>query len=213
MSDGVARGLEGLGAGPSPTPRPAASIVLLRRGGRHGQRELEVLLLRRTETASFMPGFWVFPGGSVDPGDGAGEGGYRACAVRELAEEAAIELSSDQELVPFCRWITPERITTRFDAWFYLALAPAHTPPRPDGNETTAAGWFKPAEALAAHDAGELPMAFPTRTQLQLLVSFRTSEEALAAHRGRAPEPTLPKIIGEGEDRQVILPGDPRYDA
>ena len=47
------------------TPRPAASVVLLRGGGRHSDRGLEVLLLKRTEEAKFMPGVWVFPGGAV----------------------------------------------------------------------------------------------------------------------------------------------------
>ena len=68
-------------------PRPAASVVLLRRGGRHRDRALEVLLLKRTEEARFMPGVWVFPGGGLDAVDGEGEAGHRACAVRELAEE------------------------------------------------------------------------------------------------------------------------------
>src|SRR5262245_33601968 len=117
------------------TPRPAAGIVLLRRGGKHSERALEVLMLKRTEEARFMPGLWVFPGGSVDLADGEGEAGHRACAMRELAEEAAIELPAGEELVLFSRWITPEVISTRFDAWFFLALAPAHTPPQPDGVE------------------------------------------------------------------------------
>src|SRR5258705_5029735 len=104
-------------------PRPSASVVLLRRGGKHKDRALEVLLLKRTEEARFMPGVWVFPGGGVDAADGDGEAGYRACAVRELAEEAAIELPADEELILFSRWITPEVISTRFDAWVFLALA------------------------------------------------------------------------------------------
>ena len=69
------------------TPRPAASVVLLRGGGRHSERGLEVLLLKRTEKADFMPGVWVFPGGAVDPDDGEGEAGHRACAARELVED------------------------------------------------------------------------------------------------------------------------------
>jgi 8-oxo-dGTP pyrophosphatase MutT (NUDIX family) len=199
--------------GPPSTPRPAASIVLLRRGGKHAQRALEVLMLKRSEEAKFMPGVWVFPGGSLDEADGADETGLRACAVRELAEEAAIELPAEEELVPFTRWITPEVIATRFDAWFFLALAPAHTPPKPDGVETTEARWFEPAAALAAQDAGELVLSFPTRTQLTWLTEFRTSDEALAAYRERTLEPILPKVVEDGAEPRVVLPGDPDYPA
>jgi 8-oxo-dGTP pyrophosphatase MutT (NUDIX family) len=196
------------------TPRPAASIVLLRRGGKHAQRALEVLMLKRSEEAKFMPGVWVFPGGSLDEADGAEEAGLRACAVRELAEEAGIELPPEEELVPFTRWITPELIATRFDAWFFLALAPAHTPPQPDGVETTEARWFEPAAALAAQDAGELVLSFPTRTQLTWLAEFRTSDEALAAYRERPLEPILPKVIADdAPEPRIVLPEDPDYPA
>jgi 8-oxo-dGTP pyrophosphatase MutT (NUDIX family) len=200
--------------GPPSTPRPAASVVLLRRGGRHSQRALEVLMLRRSEEAKFMPGVWVFPGGSLDEADGVEEAGLRACALRELAEEAGIELDAGEELVPFTRWITPEVIATRFDAWFFLALAPAHTPPRPDGVETTEARWFQPAAALEAQEAGEVVLSFPTQTQLRWLAEFRTSDEALAAYRDRTLEPILPVVVAdEGAEPRVVLPGDPDYPA
>jgi 8-oxo-dGTP pyrophosphatase MutT (NUDIX family) len=194
-------------------PRPAASVVLLRRGGKHGDRALEVLLLKRTERAKFMPGVWVFPGGAVDDGDGEDEARFKACAVRELEEEAGIALPEDEELVLFSRWITPEVVSRRFDAWFFLALAPAHTPPRPDGVETTAAAWFEPAKALDAQAAGEIVLAFPTIRQLETLLPFGTSEEAIAAHRDATVEPILPKVIGTPEDNRVVLPGDPDYPA
>lgn len=197
--------------GPPSTPRPAASIVLLRRGGKHAQHALEVLMLRRSEEARFMPGVWVFPGGSVDECDGAEEAGLRACAVRELAEEAGIELPAEEELVPFTRWITPELIATRFDAWFFLALAPAHSPPRPDGVETTEARWFEPAAALEAHTAGEIVLSFPTQRQLGWLTEFPTSDEALAAYRERTVEPILPKVVEDGAEPRVVLPGEPGY--
>jgi 8-oxo-dGTP pyrophosphatase MutT (NUDIX family) len=188
-------------------------VVLLRRGGRHRQRALEVLLLKRTGDAKFMPGVWVFPGGGLDQGDGEGEAGRRACAVRELAEEAGIELDAPQDLVLFSRWITPEVISTRFDAWFFLALAPAHAPPRPDGVETVEASWFEPRAALDAEQAGELVLAFPTVRQLQSLLPFATADEALAAFRDREIEPILPKVIGTPDDHRVVLPGEPDYPA
>jgi 8-oxo-dGTP pyrophosphatase MutT (NUDIX family) len=189
------------------TPRPAASIVLLRRGGKHSQRALEVLLLKRSEAAAFMPGVWVFAGGSVDPVDGDGPEGYRACARRELHEEAGIVLSPEDELVPFTRWVTPEVVSRRFDAWFFLALAPAHTPPKVDGSEITEGRWFEPAAALAAEERGEMAFAFPTRTQIRWLAEHPTSEAALAAYRGNSPEPLMPVLEGDGDEARFVVPG------
>jgi 8-oxo-dGTP pyrophosphatase MutT (NUDIX family) len=197
--------------GPPSEPRKAASVVLLRRGGKHAQRALEVLLLKRSAEASFMPSVWVFPGGSVDPADGEGEAGCRACAVRELGEEAGIELAADEELVLFSRWITPEVVSTRFDARFYLALAPAHTPPEPDGVETVEARWFEPRAALEAADRGEIVLAFPTITQLGKLAEHPTSEAAFGAYRDGVVEPILPVVVGTREDARVLLPDDPDY--
>lgn len=196
-------------------PRPAASVVLLRRGGKHADRALEVLLLRRSGEAQFMPGVWVFPGGAVDDSDGEDkdDARFKACAVRELEEEAGIALPADEELVLFSRWITPEVVSRRFDAHFFLALAPAHAPPRPDGVETTDAAWFEPAGALEAQAAGELVLAFPTIKQLEALLPYRTSDEAIAAHRQTTIQPILPKVIGTREDNRVVLPGDPDYPA
>lgn len=189
------------------TPRPAASVVLMRRGGKHGGRELEVLLLRRSPDAAFFPGAWVFPGGACEPEDGEGLDGYRACAIRELREEAGIELPAEEELVPFSRWITPEAIPRRFDAWFFMALAPAHTPPKIDGGEIVDARWFRPAAALAGADDGEIGLAFPTRIQLGWLAEHPTSAAAMTAYRGRSVEPLIPEVVGEGEEARIVLPG------
>ncbi len=213
MDERVRGPAEAPNLGAPAVPRPSASVVLLRRGGKHDERALEVLLLKRTESAKFMPGVWVFPGGGVDPEDGEGEAGHRACAVRELEEEAGIALADDEELVLFSRWITPEVVSRRFDAWFFLALAPAHSPPQPDGVETVEARWFEPRAALEAQHAGELALAFPTVQQLKELLPFRTAAEAIDAHRGRTVEPILPKVIGTPEEHRVVLPGDPDYPA
>jgi 8-oxo-dGTP pyrophosphatase MutT (NUDIX family) len=212
---------------PPVTPRPAASVILLRRGRhqhaparrgdvrRHAsvsaERALEVLMVKRNPEASFMPGVWVFPGGAVAAADGEGEEGFRACAVRELAEEAGIELEVGS-LHSYSRWITPEMVPVRFDTWFFLALAPTHSPPRPDGAETVAAGWFEPRAALEAHSAGELELVFPTIRHLESLLPYETSTQALEAVAGRRVEPVLPRVVGEGAERRVVLPGDPGYD-
>ena len=180
-------------------------MILLRRGGQHAERGLEVLLVQRNPEARFMPGVWVFPGGAVDSADGDGEAAHRAAAVRELAEEAGIELEAD-ELVAYSRWITPRVVPIRFDTRFYLALAPAHSPPRPDGSETVDAGWFGTQSALDMHRAGDLPLVFPTIKHLESLVGFANSSEALDAARRREVRPVEPRVVGEGEARRIVLP-------
>ena len=188
-------------------PRPAATVILLRRGGKHAERGLQVLLVRRNPEARFMPGVWVFPGGAVDPGDGEGEAAHRAAAVRELGEEAGIELPAD-ELIAYSRWITPKVVPIRFDTRFYLALAPAHSPPRPDGSETVDAGWFEPQAALDSHHAGELPLVFPTIKHLESLVGYPNAAETLEAARRREVKPVEPEVVGEGDQRRIVLPDE-----
>jgi len=192
---------------PPATPRPAATVILLRRGGRHSDRGLEVCLVQRNPEAGFMPGVWVFPGGAVDAEDGEGERAHRVCGVRELREEAGIELEAD-DLVPYSRWITPRIVPVRFDTRFYLALAPAHSPPRPDGSETVDAGWFAPKSALEMHARDELPLVFPTIKHLESLLPFANAEEALEAARRREVKAVEPEVVGEGEDRRIVLPDE-----
>jgi 8-oxo-dGTP pyrophosphatase MutT (NUDIX family) len=197
---------------PPATPRPAASIILLRRGGRHSQRGVEVLLVRRSAEARFMPGVWVFPGGTVDEADGADEeAAHRACAVRELEEEAGIVLADDAELLAWSRWITPEMVPVRFDTRFYVTLAPPHSPPRPDGAEVTEAAWIAPRDALEGHRAGELSLVFPTIKHLEALLPYSRAEEVLDAASDLVIEPILPRVVGEGDERHVVLPGEPGY--
>ncbi len=50
---------------PPATPRPAATLALLR-DGRNG---IETLLLKRSHRLGFIPGAYVFPGGGVDAED------------------------------------------------------------------------------------------------------------------------------------------------
>ena len=189
------------------TPRAASTVILMRRGGKHADRGIQLLLGRRNPEARFMPGVWVFPGGAVDREDGEGEIGFRACAVRELAEEAGIEID-ESELVAYSRWITPRIVPIRFDTKFYLALAPAHTPPEPDGSEIVDAEWFEPQRALDMHHADELALVFPTIKHLESLLPYANAEEAIESARKRDVKAVEPEVVGEGDDRRIVLPDD-----
>jgi 8-oxo-dGTP pyrophosphatase MutT (NUDIX family) len=182
-------------------------VILLRRGGKHNQRGLQVLLVQRNPEARFMPGVWVFPGGGVDEADGAGEEGFRAAASRELQEEAGIEVDPS-ELVTYSRWITPRVVPIRFDTLFFLALAPAHSPPEPDGSETVDAGWYGPQEALELHEKGEMGLVFPTIKHLESLLPYANAAAALDAARRREVKAVEPEVVGEGADARILMPED-----
>ncbi len=188
------------------TPRPAATVILLRRGGRHAARGVEVLMVRRSAAASFMPEVWVFPGGIIEAGESAAE-----CAARELAEEAAIDLGAEPVLVGWSRWITPEVVPVRFDTHFFVGPAPAHSPPQADGIEVDDAGWFAPRAALEAAEAGEMSLVFPTIKTLETLLPYASADEVLAAAPGRDLEPILPRVTGTRADHRVLLPGEDGY--
>lgn len=210
---------------PAPV-RPAATILLLRRGGKHADRALEVLMVQRNPGARFMPGVWVFPGGSVDADEliagvaggetdvDADELAHRAAAIRELSEEATIQLELDTELLLWARWITPEPVPIRFDTRFYLALAPAHTPPKADGSEVVDARWVNPADGLEQFKAGDLDLAFPTVKQLESLLPYETADALMDAARGMEIEPIMPVVVQDDEGDEgwkMLMPGDEGY--
>jgi hypothetical protein len=196
-------------------------VILLRRGGRHGDRGVEVLMLKRGADAKFMPGVWVFAGGVVDPEDradatdppagiDADEWAHRICGARELAEEGGIELEASG-LHAWSRWVTPEPVPKRFDTRFYIALAPPHARPEPDHVEMDEARWIAPAEALRASGENELEISFPTIRHLEELVEFDAADDVIAATDGRVVEAILPKIVGDRSSYEVLLPGQAGY--
>jgi 8-oxo-dGTP pyrophosphatase MutT (NUDIX family) len=207
--------IEKLNPGPPTEPRPAASVILLRHGGKHESRGLEVLFGKRTPNASFMPNVWVFPGGAVDAARAEGrpsDEDYRAAALRELEEETSVRLDQSAELVPFSRWITPREVKVRYDTRFYLALAPPHCSPEPDRTEIVEIAWFAPGDALERHSDGQMLLVFPTIKQLEGLLEFSSAEDAMAGARSRKIEPILPKVGMVDGTPGVLLPGDPGYD-
>ena len=91
--------------------RPAATLLLLR----DGALGVEVLMTRRSPTASFLPGAYVFPGGRVDPADHHAHTLARApdaarryrtaalAALRETFEELGILLAVQADGKPITR--------------------------------------------------------------------------------------------------------------
>jgi len=193
-------------------PRPSGTVVVVRdtRAG------LEVLLLERTVRGEARrPGFSVFPGGRVEAADEAGDvvESARRAAVREAAEEAALELSPPA-LVPISRWITPELTPKRFDTWFFLARVEAETQVRVDGGEIAHHRWLSPREALGAHHGGAIRLAPPTFVTVHWLGEHaRSADAARALARPELPvfRPRICPIEGEGPC--ILYTGDAGFEA
>ncbi|MCA9705261.1 MAG: NUDIX domain-containing protein, partial [Myxococcales bacterium] len=118
------------------TIRHAATVVVLRpsAAGR------EVYMVRRSAKSPFMPSTLVFPGGRLDPEDGAPEADptWERAARRESHEEARLRLD-DHPLRWFDTWLTPSAESKRrYLARFYLVQLEAGegAEARADGVET-----------------------------------------------------------------------------
>ena len=90
-------------------PRPAATVLLLR----DGPQGPEVLMTRRSMTASFAPGAYVFPGGGIDAADAAAHAIAKRrptqddtrltqaiAAIRESFEELGLLLATHADGTP-----------------------------------------------------------------------------------------------------------------
>lgn len=183
---------------PEMTPveaRLAASVVLCR----DGADGLETYLLHRHARMAFAASMAVFPGGGVDPADGSGPVAdtadrLLACAIRETREETGVELATG-DLVPWAHWITPVLQPIRYDTYFYLAVLPADQAAGDLSTETERAAWTRPAEAVAAYQAGALAMMPPTLSILIELVDLASVRQAVDLGRDRVIETVLPEVI------------------
>jgi 8-oxo-dGTP pyrophosphatase MutT (NUDIX family) len=161
-------------------PAPAATVVLVRDsvGG------LEVLLAKRSSKLAFHGGAWVFPGGRIDPDDYGGApddllAAARRAAAREAKEEAGVDVDSDA-LVHLSNWTTPEMSAKRFATWFFVGEVTGGEEVA-DGIETDRLHWFRPADAFAARDAGEIELAPPQFVTLLWLRDHGTVAMVMAA--------------------------------
>jgi 8-oxo-dGTP pyrophosphatase MutT (NUDIX family) len=161
-------------------PAPAATVVLVR----DGVDGLEVLLAKRSSKLAFHGGAWVFPGGRIDPDDYAGArddllGAARRAAAREAKEEAGVDVDSDA-LVHLSNWTTPEMSAKRFATWFFVGEVTGGEEVA-DGIETDRLHWFRPEDAFAARDAGEIELAPPQYVTLLWLRDHATVSAVMAA--------------------------------
>jgi len=188
---------------------PASTVILLRGAG----PQFEVLLVQRAKSLAFHGGEWVFPGGRVDPVDGADVttlAAARAAAVREAQEEAGVELQREA-LVAYAHWTTPEGRPRRFSTWFFLAEFDAGEV-QVDGGEIHDHRWLTPKAALAGHGRGELGLPPPTFVTLAELAQAEDRLSVLQQARMRTPPVYVPRPRSHGGRTLSLYAGDVAYD-
>jgi 8-oxo-dGTP pyrophosphatase MutT (NUDIX family) len=139
----------------------------------------------------------------------------RAChgdnrAFWAMVRAERLQLTIDR-IVYFAHWITPEEQPLRFDTRFFAAPAPAGQEPTGDDYEMTDLKWLTPQEAVEAQQRGEITLRNPTVKNLMLFDGARDTAHAIERVRDREVPTIRPRIVMEGDQRKVLMPGDPGY--
>ena len=200
--------------------RQAASLIV----GRDGPGGLELLVIERSRSSRFLPGYVAFPGGATGGEDealaqewfGTPDEAARASAIRELAEETALVITADglgpiggwdplspvnvappaiERLPEIAHWIAPEEVPVRFDARYFAAGAIDGLDPTPDGSEAAAAWWIAPDALLDEWQAGDRMLYWPTYVTVTHLATCGSVEDLLAL-RFETHEPTDEDLAG-----------------
>ena len=129
---------------------------------------------------------------------------------RDVIEREGWRLALDA-LVPFAHWVTPPNEVRRFDTWFFMAQAPGGQEAAHDAHESDRSVWLRPADALAACLRGDINLPPPTWATLHELCAFRTVADALSWAAGVAVVERAPVLTGEGDARQILMPGHPDH--
>jgi 8-oxo-dGTP pyrophosphatase MutT (NUDIX family) len=83
-------------------------------------------------------------------------------------------------MVDVARFITPSGPPRRFDARFFLGIAPTDQLPHHDDSEIVDWRWIKPADAVADES---MNLMLVTQWMLEKLLRFKSAEEAFAFAR------------------------------
>lgn len=233
---------------PDPPVRPASTVIVLRPLAGGG---FQVLTVRRHRRAAFMGNARVFPGGALEDRDHAAterevswsgdpaELPWRAAALRELAEEAGVYLTTPADVrVPalgedpyrevvglgarfdaerlgyLSNWVTPKGLPRRFDTRFYVAVVDEGTEAAADQTEVFDAAWVEPAAALRRAERGDWEVEFPTRRHLEFLKGFRDCRDVLNYAKEQDQVIRIePRIVRAGDGSwRVVVQGDPGYE-
>lgn len=134
----------------------------------------------------------------------------RAGRFLAMVRREGLTLAAD-EMVHFGHWITPTWVPKRFDTHFFLAAAPLAQRANLDRRESAEGVWISPAEALREAEAGKRTLVAVTRCTLELLATWRSVGEAMAAARRRRIVPVQPVMEERAGAKVLRIPIEAGY--
>jgi 8-oxo-dGTP pyrophosphatase MutT (NUDIX family) len=134
----------------------------------------------------------------------------RSASMAEVLARNGLLLRADL-LRPWAHWVTPEIEPKRFDTRFFVAALPPGQEPVHFRGESDASEWVAPRDAVRRHAEGELGMLPPTVFTLAEIGAYDSVGDVLDAATRRDVQRVLPRIVVDGDDVLLLLPGDPGY--
>jgi 8-oxo-dGTP pyrophosphatase MutT (NUDIX family) len=134
----------------------------------------------------------------------------RSASMAEVLARNGLRLRADL-LRPWAHWVTPEIEPKRFDTRFFVAALPEGQEPVHYRGESDHSEWTTPQRAVERHAKGEIAMLPPTVFTLAEVGAYDTVADVMAAGAARDVRRVLPKIVVDGDDVLLLLPGDPGY--
>lgn len=176
---------------------------------REAFEECGVLLARPNASSSLVDGGTAARLGEIYRADlEAGRVG-----MADIAEREGLRLALDT-LVPFAHWITPTHMPKRFDTHFFVVAAPEDHELAHDGHEAVDSVWITAEDAIAAGDAGERTVIFPTRLNLlKAGQSGKTVVEVLETCRKAPVVTVMPAMEKRDGKRFLHIPIEAGYGA
>jgi 8-oxo-dGTP pyrophosphatase MutT (NUDIX family) len=201
-----------------------AEALIADRASPHAALDLEdaaarVAAIRETLEETGLP-IGIHHGDPVQAGDMVGQA-QRLHAMRAglLAESRFSALLADagaaldlMALAPFARWRPNFAHARVFDTRFYITRVAGDLPPLSTvEQENSGLFWDHAAGTLAAADAGDVNVIFPTRRNLERLAQYADFD---AAHRSTILHPSrriTPTIEERDDGKYLCIPDDCGY--
>jgi len=117
-------------------------------------------------------------------------------------------------LKPWARWITPRVpsvMNRRFDARFFVALAPVGQEALHDDHEVTETVWLTPEAGLRRYWSGELGLVPAQILSLSQLLKYDRATDVMNAAGTRPPLLIQPEPMELEGQRVMCYPGDPSH--